>query len=120
MKIVNKEEFYKLPENILYSNYTNYIISELKIKLNTIYYEGISNSLEEPIDFCYQSLIGNVKCKNSTDFIEILEDAKNNKTFFSLDFYCPERDGLYDDEQLFVIYEPDDVIELIRRLHKTI
>ena len=90
MRIVNKQEFYKLPSGTLYSEYEPCIFTGLKIKNDTIF------NGDEPIDFSYEDLIGNVETNSSNDFIDILDKCEKDKTEFNLDFECGERDGLYE------------------------
>ena len=111
MKIVDKAEFYALPEGTLYSDYEPFIFSGLKIKQRTIYSEG------KPIDFAYECLIGNVESDSSNQFFDILYKAKKENASFKLDFDCCERDGLYDENQMFAVYEKEDLDGLISKLN---
>lgn len=111
MKIVNKKEFYLLPNGTLYSKYERYGFQGLMVKQNTLYYEN------KPIDFLYDDLIGNIDVQNSDEFIDKLYDAEINKTSLSMDFDCTERDGLYEDEQMFAIYEDEDLKCFIKKLN---
>lgn len=110
MKIVNKTEFYALPEGTLYSDYEPCIFTSLKVKGSTLYSE------EKPIDFIYESLIGNIYAESSGHFVDMLDDAENNKTSLPMDFECGERDGLYEENQLFAIYEKKDLEDFIKKL----
>lgn len=110
MKIVNKTEFYALHEGILYSDYKPCIFNDLKVKQSTIY-DG-----EKPIDFIYESLIGNIDADSSGYFVDMLDDAEKNKTSLPMDFECGERDGLFEEEQLFAIYEKNDLEDFIKKL----
>lgn len=111
MKIINKTEFYALPEGTVYSDYEPYIFSNLKVKQDTVYNDG------QPVDFLYESLIGNIDTNNSDHFIDILDDAEKNKTSLPMDFNCCERDGLFEEkEQLFAIYEKKDLADFIKKL----
>ena len=114
MKIINKTEFYELPNNTLYSEYEPCAFWGLKIKQKTLF---LDSQNKEPFDFIYEDLIGNVLSKNSNEFVDILEFAEENKTSFKLDFDCTERDGLFEKEQLFAIYEKEDLTELIKKLN---
>lgn len=111
MKIINKEEFYKLPSGTLYSEYEPCIISELKIKQETIF--GFNG---EPIDWFYQDLIGNVKENVSLGYHETLEQSREDKASIELDFDSIERDGCFVEEQLFAVYEKGDLEGLISKL----
>lgn len=110
MKIINKSEFYALPIDTLYSDYDPCCFRDLKIKKETLYSHNI------PIDFCYKSLIGNVNYNNTSEYIDLLEEAKNKKLSIKLDFECEERDGLYKKEQFFAVYEKEDVLLFIKEL----
>ena len=70
MKIVNKTEFYALPEGTLYSDYEPCIFTSLKVKGSTLYSE------EKPTDFIYESLIGNIDAESSSHFVDMLDDAE--------------------------------------------
>jgi len=108
MKIVTKQEFYKLPNGTLFSYYEPCIINGLMIKLDTIT-SGVYG--KEPIDFFYQDLIGNVNTDNG-EFSEILINAQENKVDFDLDFEVGERDGLYEENALYVVYNSDEIKQL--------
>lgn len=110
MKIVNKTEFYSLPEGTLYSDYKPCSITSLKVKGSTLYSEN------KPIDFIYESLIGNIDADSSNHFVDMLYEAENNKTSLPMDFECGERDGLYEETQLFAIYEKNDLEDFIKKL----
>ncbi len=112
MRIVSKQEFYKLPAGTLYSNYIPCIFEGLKIKGDTICHDG------EPSDFFYEDLIGNVDVESSEEFCNILEKAVKDKTEFALDFDCGERDGLYDDEDMYAVYNPEEILELSNKIAK--
>lgn len=110
MRIVNKQEFYKLPNGTLYSEYEPCIFTGLKIKNDTIF------NGNEPIDFFYEDLIGNVEANSSGDFIDILDKCEKDKNEFNLDFECSERDGLYEDDALYAVYNTDEIIALSNKV----
>jgi hypothetical protein len=112
MKIVNKQEFYNLPAGTLYSNYEPCVIEGLKIKQNTCF----SIDTKEPIDYCYIDLIGNVDYKDFEDYIDLLDNSEKNKTSLKLDFEITERDGMFEKNEMFCIYEEDDIKSLISTL----
>jgi len=104
MKIVNRDTFLSMPPNTVYANYKPCFFGEICIKGETL------NN-----DFSFQSLL-NIKSESSEEFISILEDARANGNSFQLDLDCEGRDGLFDKDQLFAIFEKQDVIMLIDRL----
>lgn len=105
MKIVDRRTFLAMPAGIVFSKYQPMYFGDLMIK-------GEST----PNDFCYQDISGAVACEDSGEFCDILERAEKTGVSIALDFDCQARDGLYDKDQLFAIWEPDDVRALITRL----
>lgn len=103
MRIVNKQDFYKLPCGTLYSDYVPMVFVGLKIKGETSYYNG------EPIDFYYENLIGNVDANSSGDYAEIMDKCEDGSVEFNLDFDVSERDGLYQEDSLYAIYSRDEI-----------
>jgi hypothetical protein len=106
MKIINREEFLKLPSGVLFSDYYPCVFSGLSIKLESL----------GAIDFCYKELIGNVKFDEATEMMDMLDDAEENGSSFPLDFDTAQRDGMYQEEGLYAIYEPADIQGLIAKL----
>ena len=105
MKIINLEEFRKLPENTLYSKYTPMFFDSLEIKGETW-----------KCDFLSQSLHDAIECDSSDEMMTLLTDAKEIGTSLEMDFNCQSRDGIFNDDQLFAVWEKRDVEKLINRL----
>jgi hypothetical protein len=121
MKFITKEEFYKLPEGVLYSKWQPQIFDELYIKGSTLY-DGAT-----PIDFIDFDLIGNVENKGSDDLFELLYNAEQDlgkplqeKISLPMDFETGGRDGLFDDDQLFAVYERKDIEGFISALQRSL
>lgn len=110
MKIVTRKEFLKLPAETLFSYYEPCSFADLHIKVSDKN-SGYDN------DFLYDSIIGPIFCQNSEDFTNKCDEMEKGKSV-KLDFEYTRREGLFEDEQLFAIYEKDDVIQLITRLNK--
>lgn len=108
MKIVDRKTFIAMPANTLFSKYEPCFFGPLEIK---------GESIGE-IDFYVQQIADAVDANNTEEFSEILFDAEENKASFKMDLHCEGRDGLFDDNQLFAVWEHDDVIALIERLQK--
>lgn len=104
MKIINREEFLKLKGEILYSRFEPDVFRGLEVK---------TDNWKD--DWMYNDLIGNVDCDSSESFSE-----KCDKKEFDLNFDCGERDGLYEDRELFAIYSKEEILKLISRLKKVI
>lgn len=103
MKILTKEEFYKCPEGTFFSLYSPCIFYGLRIKYATIYID------ELPVDFYCKDLIGNIKDFNR--FCEIEEIVIKNRKSIDLDFDSIDRDGIYDESQLYAVYEKEELIK---------
>jgi len=108
MRIVNRETFLQLPSNTVFVEYDNFPFEAICIKGDTV----------GECDFYVQHIL-EVKCKDVGDQDNILTAAKNGATF-QLDFDCIGRDGLFEEEQLFVVFEKSDVLMLIERLKKCV
>lgn len=110
MRIVNREEFLKLPSDTLFSLYTPQYFGEIMIKGDTIW----------PNDFRYQDINEAVDCRSSNEFTEILYSAEEKGTSFKMNFERWSRDGLYDNDQLYAVWDDEDVKALIVRLNKVV
>jgi hypothetical protein len=108
MKIVDRKIFLQLPAGTVFSKYQPQIFSGLMIKGESFFY-GVG-------DFLYQDLIGNVLAESSTVLFDTLMDKGKTAESFPLDFDVEERDGLFDENQFFAIYEPADIAALIAKL----
>jgi hypothetical protein len=115
MKIITKQEFYKLPAGTLYCDYQPYVFGELKIKGETVVING------EPIDYRYCNLRGDILEADNTDsFIDILNHAEKTGGEFDLELgeYNAWRDGLYNEEQLYAVYSKEEIKGLIKILER--
>jgi len=101
MRIVNLEDFRAMPFGTIFSKYAPCCFDGLMVKK-----EVLEN------DFYYQDLIGNVKGGSFEDFSSKCTGAEKGDSL-SLDFDCWERDGLYEKEQLYAVYEIEDVEKII-------
>jgi hypothetical protein len=104
MKILNRKQFLALPGQVLFSKYEPYVFGDIAIKGETLgndfYYQSIADSLEA---------IG-------VEFSETLFLAKETGDSIAMDFDCLGRDGCFDEDQLFAVWEEKDVRQLIDRL----
>lgn len=108
MRIVNREEFLKLPANTVFSLYTPCNFGDLRIKVATQEY-----------DFVFDDIIGAFDFENTGDFIDKCRSMERGASI-PMDFACSQRDGLFDNCQLFAVFDPDDVVRLIERLKRCI
>lgn len=111
MRIVNKDEFYSLPDGTVYAEYDPIVFEGLYIKLKTL--KDINNN---PIDYYYIHLLGNIDAQSSSDEADIMIEAEETGKSFKLDFECVSKDGMYESEGLFAIYEKEDIEKFINSL----
>ncbi|QDD91920.1 hypothetical protein [Pseudomonas oryzihabitans] len=112
MRIVNREAFLAMPAGTVFCKYEPCVFGNLEIKG-----ESTVNAQGEHIDYWSQDLAGALKAENSGDYFEAIEAAEAGQSV-AMDFDCQSRDGLYEQDQLFAVWEPHDVLGLIRRLHQ--
>ena len=107
VKIVNRAEFMAMDGIVLHRKYEPCIFGELGVKVSTIKDVG-----GEPIDYV---TIGTEQIDDS-NFNEVHEflcgDALNGVSF-RFEYESTSRDGLYDDDQMYAIYDDDDIDQLI-------
>jgi len=98
-----------MPEYTLYSTYEPCFFGPLSIK---------GESWES--DFLEMPLHTAIECEGSDDFFDILEDAEKNNKSIKMDLEAYGREGMFDEEQLYVVWEKEDVEKLIGVLNKCI
>jgi hypothetical protein len=104
MKIVNLETFRALPEGTLFMKYEPCFFGPLCIKDKT--WEHDWNYI--PLD--------DIDAKDSGEFGDKLQLAQEAGISVDMDFETVSRDGCFDKEQLFAVYEPTDHLNLIKVL----
>jgi len=110
MRIINRTEFLKLPEKTLYRKYQPQTYGELSIK-----YGSLAN------DYVDVELVGDIEGTDSSDSNSGAHDYyKNTSSVFRFDYEGTCRDGLYDDDQLFAVYDNTDIEQLIEQLKSCI
>jgi hypothetical protein len=105
MKILNRKQFLALPGQVLFSKYEPYVFESFAIKGETW-----GN------DFLVQYIVDSVAANSTEKFAEILDDAQETGDSIAMDFDCLDRDGCFDKDQLFAVWEEKDVRQLIDRL----
>lgn len=108
MKIVNLETFRKLPPNTLFAKYQPSVFEELEIKGETWEHDFLVTS----------SLSSAIKCSGTEEFIDLLDRAEKTGESLAMDFESEGRDGFFDKDQLFAVWEEADVLALIERLKR--
>lgn len=109
MKIVDRKTFLAMPEETVFAKYATLgNIGEVCIKGGTW-----------KNDFWYQPLANSADVNDTGEFIDTMCAAENG-TPFKLDLDCQSRDGLFDADQRFVVWEPEDVKQLVERLQRCV
>lgn len=109
MRIVNRKTFLAMPEETVFAKYATLgSLGEICIKG-----ESYAN------DYWYQPLANSVDANNTGDFIDTMAAAEQG-TPFKLDLDCQSRDGLFEEDQRFVVWEPEDVKQLVERLQRCV
>lgn len=112
MKIVDFFHFAYLPAGTLFSKYRPCCFESLCIKGETIF-----RGPGDPIDFFYQSINDSIDCNSSGDFIDKLVEAEEKGISLDMDFLTESRDGMFDYEQLYAVWETDDMRDFVDRLN---
>ena len=109
MKIVDLNQFLSMPPGTLYAKYSPCVVEGMAIKGETIW---------ETKDFYTTDLSMPIDCINCSDFEDKLFDSELNGTSIKIGIAREDesRDGCYDRDQLFMVWERYDVYALIGRL----
>ena len=99
MRIVGLQEFLKLPCETLFSKYTPCVFDDLCIKKDSI----------SDIDFFYVRLSDAIKADGSSQLYDFLDEAERHGRKLEIDLHCWSRDGLFEKEQLFAVWELDEL-----------
>jgi hypothetical protein len=107
MRIVKRKEFLALPVGTIFSKYyTMGIFNGLNIKGETW-----------GDDFLYLNLIDNKRISNPSEMVDFFEKAEADSSVeFSMNLDEWSRDGLYEVEQLFAVYDNLDKLRLINKI----
>lgn len=121
MKIVNRVEFLKLPSGALFREYEPCTFGELRVKGDTWPGTLRSNPSIRTDEFIVLHL-DLVDADSSDEEFDILDRAQKTGESFRIDYDGWMRDGWSPEveKQLFAVYEPSDVeqlIELLQRFH---
>ena len=107
MRIVDRKTFLALPAGTLYTKYQPCVFADLCIKRDSC---GTD-------DWFYSALTGCLDVQNSDEFIDICEALENDPTrSHPIDVQVEQRDGCYDQDDKFAIYEDADIIKLIAEI----
>jgi len=110
MKIVNRKTFLELPSGTIYSeHYSGDGFNNLSIK-----YETWGN------DWIYMDINDFDDCENSGERYEKIDKMRDEGAEYPLNLDTTSRDGLFEDEQMFAIYDENDVNKIIEVLTQAV
>jgi hypothetical protein len=110
MRIVNLDTFLAMPPGTVFCKYESCNFDELMIK----------DESSPTKDFYYVSPTDEVDCSSCGERMGILESSEETGDSFPLHFNTVSRDGMYEAEQLFAVWERKDVVGLIGRLQQAL
>ena len=110
MRIVNREKFLQLPKGTVYAEYEPCIFGALSIK---------SNCTSSGNDF-YFAIVNSVESSGSEEMLDRLIEMKENGKSFPIELDVTYRDGCFNDDQLYAVWEKEDVQSLITVLQKSL
>lgn len=111
MRIVKFDEFIELPEGTVYGFYRPCFTNDLYIK---------GESLNSKQDWFYSCITPcNFDYNNDCQNIDAMQ-AMENGEHCVLDVSIQERDGMFDYDRMFLIYEEEDILKIINKLKSCI
>ena len=110
MKLYKREDFIKLPADTIYSRL---------YKQTSDLFEGLyckMSGKDMDYDFVEQNLLNEAGFPNNindgTEAILYVENLRDTFKDFETDLDCSGRDGCYDDNDLFVVWDKKDIKKL--------
>ena len=122
MYITNKKEFYNLPSGTLYSRWKPVIFGPLEMKVDTIFDDD-----NKPFNFTYMGIsdlsmasdaifnfLNSSNVETDSKFLSIKDSYINKNIPAENGMFDIDHDDCYNDDELFVIWEKEDVKTFIR------
>jgi len=112
MRIVDRATFLALPAGTLFAKYETCMFGPLAIKGESL------SPCGSPVDFDYATIGDAIEYADICEYTALLDtlQASNGATSVPMDFETEVRDGLFTVDQLFAVWDRDDVDALIDRL----
>jgi len=114
MRIVDRQTFLAMPAGTVFSKYEPCVFGNLEIKG-----ESTTRAQGEFVDFWSQDLAGALKAESSDAYLDACDAAEAGQSI-AIDLDCQSRDGLYEQGQLFAVWEQEDIQALIQRLQRAV
>lgn len=113
MKIINYKAFVAMPAGMLYRSYEPMIFGELEIKQQTI---------NDGNDWFLNRLNESFQSNEENEYDSFEEQCKKLQNGESLkgDYTTMERDGMFDYDRSFLVYDKEDINDMINVLKQLI
>lgn len=112
MRIVDRKTFLAMPAGTVYAKFQPAVFEALSIK-------GATTA--DGADWSSQDLIPPpLSGVSDSAFMDSIDRMLEGETSGPLAWHCQCRDGLFDKDQLFAVFELDDVMALIARLTEAV
>lgn len=119
MIIVNREEFLNLEDPVLYLKCDKWGNPEGELSISYGRCGTSDDFVTVPLHGFVKEWCGSGSVNDYSEDFDILKKALDDKNeHFEWDYTMTSRDGLYDKDQLFMIYEKLDLLKLISELNK--
>lgn len=112
MRIYNRQEFMKLPAGTFFAKGSEWYFESIDVKDDTCVHEG------KNIDFFVHELNW-VDSDGTEQALERLQDMKENGASHPMQDSI-SRDGCFDEEDLFLVYEKEDLKRLKEMIEKAL
>lgn len=107
MRIVNRQQFMELPPGTIYRKFiTPYAFGELEVKFDSLRMPNGEHS-----DFVCMGL-AEVEWDETSQMFERLDEMMEQGASYPLDLDCAGRDGCFEPDAMFLVFERDDVVKL--------
>lgn len=107
MKIVNRLEFMKLPSGTLYKKFTTpFAFEDLAVKFDSLSFHEDGTG-----DFVRMGL-AEVEWDETSQMFDRLDEMMEQGASYPLDLDCAGRDGCFEPDAMFLVFEREDVIKL--------
>jgi hypothetical protein len=106
VKIVNREEFMKM-DHVIFAKYESIYFGQVMMKHE--------NCTER--DFYASSLFGDINSDTDGEFVDMFTEMENGKSHKMVVEYA-SRDGLFEDDEKYLIFEKEDLKAVIGLLNR--
>ena len=108
MKVLNRQDFMKMPEGTIFAKGKRWYFEQLSFKAGTMSDDFVC------LDLC------NVDNDSFEQLIDRLEEMLSKGTSYPFDNTGFSRDGCFDEDDLFLVFEKDDLLILRSRIDEAL